>query len=168
QGRGGQRLQFRRANLSTVAQGVCRRRPRRRPRRAIPWRAVSPAAGWLRLSARGQGGDGHARSGGRPRAIAGDKPHTGAAGELARKIGGNGIPSMGAMRTLFLLLCIPMAGAGAAGPNFSDVFVSDKEGYKSIRIPSVVVTKTGVVLAFAEGRASGRDQAQNNIILKRS
>ena len=75
---------------------------------------------------------------------------------------------MGAMKTLFLLLCGPMAVAGAAGPIFSDVFVSDKEGYKSIRIPSVIVTKHGVVLAFAEGRAGVRDQSENDIILKRS
>ena len=45
---------------------------------------------------------------------------------------------------------------------------SDREGYKSIRIPSVIVTKSGVVLAFAEGRQAGHDQAENDIILKRS
>jgi len=56
----------------------------------------------------------------------------------------------------------------AAEPEFSDVFLSDKEGYKSIRIPSVIVTKTGVVLAFAEGRQATHDQAENDIILKRS
>ncbi|HTD65357.1 MAG TPA: sialidase family protein, partial [Candidatus Limnocylindria bacterium] len=33
-------------------------------------------------------------------------------------------------------------------------------------IPSVVVTKKGTVLAFAEGRAAAKDQAQNDIILK--
>jgi len=58
--------------------------------------------------------------------------------------------------------------ACAAEPQFSDVFLSGKEGYKSIRIPSVVVTKNGVVLAFAEGRTVATDQAQNDIILKRS
>jgi sialidase-1 len=56
----------------------------------------------------------------------------------------------------------------AAEPEFSDVFTSGKEGYDSIRIPSVVVTKTGSVLAFAEGRQKASDQAQNDIIMKRS
>jgi sialidase-1 len=56
----------------------------------------------------------------------------------------------------------------AAGPEFSDVFIASQDGYKSIRIPSVVVTKQGVVLAFAEGRAADSDQAGNDIILKRS
>ena len=67
-----------------------------------------------------------------------------------------------------LLLWLSVAVAAAEEPLFSDVFLSDKEGYNSIRIPSVVVTKSGVVLAFAEGRAGLKDQAANDIILKRS
>lgn len=61
-------------------------------------------------------------------------------------------------------------GSAALGakPEFFDVFIASKDGYKSIRIPSVVVTKTGVVLAFAEGRAADSDQAANDIVLKRS
>ena len=58
--------------------------------------------------------------------------------------------------------------AFAAEPEFSDVFIARKDSHKSIRIPSVVVTKQGVVLAFAEGRAADSDQAGNDIILKRS
>ena len=56
----------------------------------------------------------------------------------------------------------------AAGPQFSDVFISGQDGYQSIRIPSVVVTKDGTVLAFAEGRLRPSDQAENDIVLKRS
>ncbi len=56
----------------------------------------------------------------------------------------------------------------AEEPEFSDVFISDKEGYKSIRIPAVAVSKAGTVLAFAEGRAAATDQASNDILLKRS
>jgi sialidase-1 len=56
----------------------------------------------------------------------------------------------------------------AAEPEFTTVFVSGQEGYPSIRIPSVVVSKQGTVLAFAEGRAVATDQAANDIILKRS
>jgi sialidase-1 len=56
----------------------------------------------------------------------------------------------------------------AAEPEFTDVFVSGQEGYGSIRIPAVLVTKSGSVLAFAEGRMRPTDQAENDIIAKRS
>lgn len=46
------------------------------------------------------------------------------------------------------------------------MFVPKADGFKSIRIPAVVVTKKGTVLAFAEGRAANTDQAKNKIILK--
>jgi len=50
----------------------------------------------------------------------------------------------------------------------TDVFVSGKDGFASIRIPSVVVTRDGTLLAFAEGREARSDQARNKIVLKRS
>ena len=56
----------------------------------------------------------------------------------------------------------------AAEPQFFDVFKSKAEGYASIRIPAVLVTKIGTVLAFAEGRQKPSDQAENDIIMKRS
>ena len=69
----------------------------------------------------------------------------------------------------FLATACLLSGSGfAAEPTFSDVFVSGQEGYPSIRIPSVVVSRQGTVLAFAEGRAVASDQAENDIILKRS
>jgi sialidase-1 len=69
----------------------------------------------------------------------------------------------------FLALSIIATNALIAGePEFSDVFLAGQDGYKSIRIPSVVVTSSGTVLAFAEGRAARADQAANDIILKRS
>ncbi|MEY2410025.1 MAG: sialidase [Verrucomicrobiota bacterium] len=67
--------------------------------------------------------------------------------------------------SILLVLC---RHCGAAGPEFVDVFVPGNDGYKSIRIPSIVVTKTGMALAFAEGRAAASDQAANDLILKRS
>ena len=60
------------------------------------------------------------------------------------------------------------ASLTAAEPQFSDVFIAGKDGFKSIRIPAVLVTKAGTVLAFAEGRAAHADQANNKLILKRS
>ncbi|MHC4201730.1 MAG: exo-alpha-sialidase, partial [Planctomycetota bacterium] len=51
----------------------------------------------------------------------------------------------------------------------TDVFVSGQDGYNTYRIPSVIVTKRGALLAFAEGRKGGRGDSGNiDIVLKRS
>jgi len=71
-------------------------------------------------------------------------------------------------RTLFLSAAVGTVASIAAEPEFSDVFTSGTEGYTSIRIPSVLVTKSGTALAFAEGRQQAKDQAENDIISKRS
>jgi sialidase-1 len=68
---------------------------------------------------------------------------------------------------LLLLLLVPIPTM-EADPEVVDVFVPKTDGFKSIRIPSVVVTQKGIVLAFAEGRAAEADQAKNKIVLKRS
>ncbi len=68
---------------------------------------------------------------------------------------------------LVFLLFVPLPSFGAA-PETVDVFVPKTDGFASIRIPSVVVSKEGTVLAFAEGRAADADQAKNKLILKRS
>lgn len=60
------------------------------------------------------------------------------------------------------------ATASASEPEMVDVFRSNAEGYASIRIPAVLVTKAGTVLAFAEGRQRPSDQAENDMIMKRS
>lgn len=73
----------------------------------------------------------------------------------------------GTRLALLLVLLIPLPILGA-DPEVVDVFVPKSDGFKSIRIPAVVVTKKGTVLAFAEGRAADADQAKNKIILKRS
>ncbi|HEY0075271.1 MAG TPA: sialidase family protein [Abditibacteriaceae bacterium] len=53
-------------------------------------------------------------------------------------------------------------------PTFTEVFAAGKNGFPEVRIPSIVISKTGVLLAFAEGRKNLRDQAENKIILRRS
>ena len=53
-------------------------------------------------------------------------------------------------------------------PEFVDVFVAGKNGFPAVRIPSIVVTKSGALLAFAEGRQNLGDQAENKIIERRS
>lgn len=67
-----------------------------------------------------------------------------------------------------LAVAFGLGAAHAAEPEFITVFDAAQDGYPSIRIPAVVVTKRGEVLAFAEGRAANTDQAGNDIILKRS
>ncbi len=66
------------------------------------------------------------------------------------------------------LLALVSIHAVAAEPEFHDVFTSKSEGYTQIRIPAVLVTKGGTVLAFAEGRQKPTDQAENDIVMKRS
>ncbi|MBI1839908.1 MAG: exo-alpha-sialidase [Verrucomicrobia bacterium] len=49
-----------------------------------------------------------------------------------------------------------------------DVFVGGEGGYPAYRIPSLLATKRRALLAFAEGRASLLDHAENDIVMKRS
>ncbi len=49
-----------------------------------------------------------------------------------------------------------------------DVFVAGQDNFKSFRIPSMIRTGEGGLLAFAEARAALSDHAQNKIVLKRS
>ena len=69
--------------------------------------------------------------------------------------------------TLLFVLFVPLPGFGAE-PEVADVFVPKADGFTSIRIPAVVVSIKGTVLAFAEGRAADADQAKNKLLLKRS
>lgn len=50
-----------------------------------------------------------------------------------------------------------------------DVYTSGEDGYDTYRIPSVIVTAKGMVLAFCEGRRNSRSDAGDiDIVLKRS
>ena len=57
-------------------------------------------------------------------------------------------------------------GGAAAEPEKVDVFVSG-DGYPVYRIPSLVCTPKGTLLAFCEGR-TGDDQSATDMVLKRS
>jgi sialidase-1 len=64
---------------------------------------------------------------------------------------------------------LPAAAGAAAGPTTVPVWVSGQDGYHTYRIPSVVVTPKGTVLAFCEGRKTGRGDAGDiDLLLKRS
>ncbi|CAM9967184.1 unnamed protein product, partial [Chrysoparadoxa australica] len=50
-----------------------------------------------------------------------------------------------------------------------DVFVNGVDGYETYRIPTMVTTNSGTVLAFCEGRRNGHeDTGDIDLILKRS
>jgi sialidase-1 len=53
-------------------------------------------------------------------------------------------------------------------PELVDVFVGGQDGYPAYRIPSLVSTKHGSLLAFAEGRATAHDHSENDIVMRRS
>lgn len=71
------------------------------------------------------------------------------------------------------LLCLLVVFAGshvhATEPVQTPLFVAGADGYHTYRIPSLLVTPKGTVLAFCEGRKKGRGDAGNiDLILKRS
>ena len=54
-------------------------------------------------------------------------------------------------------------------PTLSDVFVSGQDGYHTYRIPAVIVSPKGDLLAFSEGRKKSRsDTGDIDIVMKRS
>jgi sialidase-1 len=55
------------------------------------------------------------------------------------------------------------------GPTETDLFVAGKDGYHTYRIPSLLVTAKGTLLALCEGRKRGRaDAGDIDVLLKRS
>jgi len=69
------------------------------------------------------------------------------------------------MITVFVFRAFAAEPAGLA---LVDVFVGGQDGYPAYRIPAIITGKRGTLLAFAEARASLRDHAENDIVLKRS
>jgi sialidase-1 len=72
------------------------------------------------------------------------------------------------MRTLTLLLAA--AGAlAAADPTVIDLYSAGTGGYHTYRIPALLATKKGTLLAFCEGRKkSGGDAGDIDLLLRRS
>jgi sialidase-1 len=73
--------------------------------------------------------------------------------------------------SLLLLLTSPAmlnAQTTKPVPPRIDVFVSGQEGYHTFRIPSLILTPRGSLLAFAEGRAAARDSGHIDLVMKRS
>ena len=61
------------------------------------------------------------------------------------------------------------AQATSAGPQFTEVYLAGEKDYNTFRIPSVIATRSGALLAFAEGRRAGAGDAGDiDLVLKRS
>jgi len=57
----------------------------------------------------------------------------------------------------------------AAEPQRMDVFVGGRDGYACYRIPSLIATPKGTLVAFCEGRKfNGLDESPTDLVLKRS
>jgi sialidase-1 len=70
--------------------------------------------------------------------------------------------------SLSLAICA-LALALAAEPTQDAVFVAGKDGYHTYRIPSLIVSAKGTLLAFCEGRKNGRGDAGDiDLVLRRS
>jgi sialidase-1 len=73
------------------------------------------------------------------------------------------------IRTLAALALFALAAPGfTAEPEKIDLFHADAGGYKLYRIPGVVVTKSGTVLAYCEARKTTSDWATIDVLLRRS
>ncbi|MGH9630615.1 MAG: sialidase family protein [Bryobacteraceae bacterium] len=73
-------------------------------------------------------------------------------------------------RAACALIASSLLPAAAPPPKDSvDVFTSGQDGYHTYRIPAIVQTRKGTLLAFCEGRKSGQGDAGNiDLLLKRS
>lgn len=76
------------------------------------------------------------------------------------------------MRTLCTILLLagwlPSLGRGSE-PEDTPLFVSGEGGYHTYRIPAIVISARGVVLAFCEGRkTSARDDGDIDLLVRRS
>jgi sialidase-1 len=75
---------------------------------------------------------------------------------------------------VFTWLMIPLCGVAAAAqpqrvPQLTNVFVSGTDGYHTYRIPALLVTPKGDLLAFCEGRKDSRSDTGNiDLLVKRS
>src|SRR5688572_25915511 len=70
---------------------------------------------------------------------------------------------------LFGMAALGLAADPALAPNQTELFTSGQDGYAAFRIPAIVATTKGTLLAFAEGRKDGTgDNGNIDVVLKRS
>jgi sialidase-1 len=71
------------------------------------------------------------------------------------------------MLTRFLLIPLALV-AFRLDAQPADVFIAGREGYHTYRIPSLILTPKGTLLAFAEGRGASHDSGHIELVMKRS
>jgi sialidase-1 len=68
-----------------------------------------------------------------------------------------------------MLIATAMSSAAAAEPKPVDVFVGGQDGYFAYRIPALITSCQGTLLAFCEGRKTSlSDDGDNDLVLRRS
>ncbi|MCF0074700.1 glycoside hydrolase [Dyadobacter sp. CY261] len=76
------------------------------------------------------------------------------------------------LRKTFLiltLLAITSAAFSQSDPDLQTLFTAGENGYKSYRIPALIRSKSGVLIAFCEGRKEGAaDAGDIDLLMKRS
>ncbi len=76
--------------------------------------------------------------------------------------------SLAAISAMFLIN-VPAAAEAEKDVEMTDVYASGAEGYHTYRIPGIVLTKKNTLLAFCEGRKTGRgDHGDLDLMLRRS
>ena len=61
----------------------------------------------------------------------------------------------------------PETQVSPPGPSQADLFVSGEDGYHTYRIPALIVTRQGSLLAFCEGRKNNRsDHGDIDLLVK--
>lgn len=72
-------------------------------------------------------------------------------------------------KALLVLSIVAMPASAQEASKEVDVFVSGRDGYHTFRIPALVTSKSGTLLAFCEGRKVGRGDSGNiDVVLRRS
>ena len=70
---------------------------------------------------------------------------------------------------LMVAMALPTAARAEDHPDAVTVFTREADdAYAAIRIPAIVQSKSGALLAFAEGRPVDHDHGKNDIVLRRS
>lgn len=78
-------------------------------------------------------------------------------------------PEVWLVRWLLAFALLAFTLHARAQPEFTDVFTRGQDGYHTYRIPAIIVTTNGTVLAFCEGRKnSGSDSGDIDLLVKRS
>jgi sialidase-1 len=78
-------------------------------------------------------------------------------------------PTLTRVLAILGVMAALVAAAEIPGIEQSPVFVSGKDGYHTYRIPALIVSPKGTVLAFCEGRKDGGgDAGRIDLLLKRS